>query len=217
MKKQFPKRIVERVATDCRNSYKLRREDFLFKVTGSVNTFNHTKMWDGGEYRDKLYTSVWKKMALFMLFHRLKPDVCIKFLFDDRIRRGVTHPTLPTHIATKKNLASLKRVMRAEKGKVGLQLQIEKEICRRFISCDAFDVGMVGEDAVEYALAEAIGLSPLFKYCMAANVGLTDICDDEYEEALLQFSSFPEDYMEHWVAWIPIKLIEDVSYAIEGG
>jgi len=155
----------------------------------------------------KAKTSVWQRIVDWCEARKINPEEyvrqCFKLLKLERLRAPEPAQLLGDVYFAKWNELQGKR-----DAEVALELSIEKDIASRHYSVRK----MVYEDSEEFAqiyvIADgaALGLSPLFRYCLASAGGTRNVsrlARRLLPEAVMQFESSRRFYRRHWKAVLP--------------
>lgn len=179
--------------------YVLAVRQHHFLVHGQVSNYGQKRMprWDGGTDKyGRRYKAVWPKIADFILAHDLDPAILVKSVF---ARRSSLTPPTPNLLTTKEALknyrsycenavAEAKRRFDTQLGIFQSELFIRQNYKRQSVENAVFEILRDG----------ILGLSPLFRYCMACKCDDLELANKLRELASAEYLLSRKVYDEAW-------------------
>lgn len=205
--------ILERIADEIRGLYIRRRRDLEGAHTGRKSHYLPGPHWDGGvTKKGHQRSSIWLKVAEFCVEHGLDHFNYVSQLFINSSPRFIPQPNHLTsarvlesyrqescYSSASSQTAYIAEAFEAEKDRLASRLHDWADI----INYD--DSREYTEVEVQRAILGdgSIGLTPLFRFCLAIQKKQDDIAEEYYGGALLQYIKYPEAYSAVWGSLIP--------------
>lgn len=182
--------LTDHIAQVCRHTYiHLRR--FYYGDAG----YEPGPRWDGGVWKGKRYTSIWRKVAEFVQHEKLHPIEWVKLHFDKVYQHD--RPPYPTDLLDRSLISEYKAVPRPDRAQIDAMWKAELSKAFHLIKLIEDDYNADYGNACKILLAlKRDEFSPLFGYILATVVGDDKAKDELFMPALMQLSEACQDYLE---------------------
>lgn len=197
---------IEELADQIRELWISEHQNYVRHKTHHICTYNPGPRWDGGRTADgKRHESIWLKIAQRVYDHGLDWKVLVLAMFE---YHKLSTPPPPNLVFAKQGSQRYFSYQNKNAGDMLLDLRVQvDEFERAYYQARLFFDQT--KDAVEYVLNnKTLGLSALFRYCVAYREGLLTIADDWKADALRMYFGRKNDYDEAWTGCIPEALLE---------
>lgn len=220
---KLAERYIKMMAAKCRDAYIAERTAYEIKKNKKLAkrkppyVYQPAPRYDGGEDENgHHHEPVWPKIARFMITHHLDPYFCIRKRFE--IARAGSAPW-PNQIAVDAYLdiyTGEKEILTQQDVQVAFDL--EKQYCRVALTSTRYNREGVSKDMVwkSLLLDDLLEISPLMRYCLARQLGLTKVAELFVMRAMTQYVIAPKTYDVVWGGSIPEDFKEqtDAVYKI---
>ena len=211
-------RHIHPLANAIRTLFILAYRHHHLSRTGQQTRFGEVAMprWDGGEGpRGRIFRPIWYKVARITLDRRIAPEALIEAAFEDPDRGPLPLP--PTLLSPSViDLAVENRGLLVEELRCGLKNQLSylhTHGCN-LIRHHGFD----RVTAVHHALVdEILGLSAIFRFCIAASVVDREVADRYGAETANEYVRRRWFYDQAWGNFIAPELKQMADRIIGGG
>jgi len=202
------RRIREIYVTHCRR--------YIEERTGVPSRYGERAMpkWDGGVAADgKKYTSVWMRLARFVVEHQVDPATLIRATFTAWIEETDSqNPPTPLMVMRESSLQRARTLRGDLEADAQRQLAIQRESFRIGVIVTADRYSITADQATGRILRDTSReLSALFRYCMAVAKGYPDIAELYREDAFRHYAFNADAYDSVWGDVVPDDFRTDVA------
>lgn len=194
--------LVRRIYIDERTRYETT-------IKGMTGRYVPKKEWDGtttkqtdGRTVRRSQRPAWEQLAEFVVENKIDPHAYLAAVFADlRINERV--PT-PYNLSGDDMLDRWLEIRKGCEKNIELSFRIETKLALKKITYWQVVMSFKPERATRTTLVDdTLGLSPLFRHCLAYAERHDDIADHFYEAAVMQFMQYETFYKRHWVKMLP--------------
>jgi len=195
----------QQMARIIRAIYILERRRKEEALTGLPSHYRSHVMWDGGEHRGRTYSSVWLKIARFVLEHRLEPVLLIEAQF----RKPSKIVLEPTGILSSDALFVYQEFTQYLDAHEPISFNHQKQVCRN-AAADLYAATNWTDDEIMGSVLfdESLAMTPLFRYCMAKSLKIERVYTDYLHKAVLQYIPRKQLYDNVWGNFIPARFAQ---------
>jgi hypothetical protein len=209
--------LTERVAARVRRMYVDLRTQYESLLAGEPVLYTPPRRYDGQPavvieddlVVEKGVKSVWMKLAEFLLARGYAPDMYLRLVLDPhRLRLGRTPE--PGQLMTPDCVRYFEKLH----ARLGESLQVALNTQRAVATASIQGLestGMSRDEAVAVVLCDkGMGLSPLFRYCLARSMPLPRfqrLARRFLPGALAQFAMYRQQYARVWRAFLPVGFV----------
>jgi hypothetical protein len=156
---------------------------------------------------EKMRASVWQQLVDWCKARKINPEAYVRECFNNIPFAHKTAPE-PRQLMGDKFLERWKKSKPKRRQEIKLSLQIQRDTARRNLVVRQKVLGEAAEFAQigVFADGRALGLSPLFCYCLATSIGtrkLRRVATRLKAEAVLQFETARGLYKRYWAELLP--------------
>jgi hypothetical protein len=205
--------IVDRLAKEIRWQYIERRRAYETIINRKESRYEPGVYWDGGETsKGHRRSSIWKRIAKFCLRNKVDHFDYVQHIFTSPAAYRAPQPnqllgdnylrSFQKACCGVGNRSRLRHIREAYEWQLSrLQEKIYdwedvvEHDTERTYSAASIQRAILGDNE--------LGLTPLFRFCLAMKQGLEDVADYYYGSAILQYLRFPREYRKVWGDMIP--------------
>ena len=156
----------------------------------------------GDKIIEKAVVSDWQQIADLCIAEKINPKTYIATIFASLDPHAKMAPN-PNYFYGQKALDRWRLLRRGQERSIELSLRSETEAAANKMG---FYLSMGFKKRRAYRttlLDDSLGLSPLFRYCVAVSLNYDDIAEHFYEAAVTQFAEFDRYYLKFWAEMLP--------------
>jgi hypothetical protein len=192
---------VRRLAAEVKRTYMEERRMFYIRTRGEEDNHspreNSVAYWDGGrDHRGVVHKSKWDTIVQFALKHKVDPIELIHASFE--MCESNLAP-LPNQITSTRALEDLKKSRVEVLEDLKLQYaSYTREAKQAFTLWRTYRPVIKPDIEIwkEVVVSSALELSPLYRYCLASGLGLTQLAEFWANEATMSYIRAPDMYDE---------------------
>ena len=203
-------KILARYAATIRTAYTHEMRQFLQTRGADGANYRPSRRWEAARLpngklaRDKhgkvRKHSEWWKAAKFALENCLEPRALVRAAFYGRR----IHPPRPNHLSSAALLERYTVLSAGERAEIATGLKTQAALYVRHVDLLEEDGGASRHEAtLRVLLDRSLRLTPLLRYCLAVDAGLSRASSVYLQHAVMQFMRQPELYEEHWKDVLP--------------
>ena len=199
---------MQQLATYVREVYLFERRAFEEQLAGIPSSYRSSSYWDGGVTATGKRSTIWERVAKFIIDKKLPVDTFIRRQFQYADGPYVIKPNQLY------NAAAMDRYLRGRSSdhqeillawrSQHSALAVALVACQDMAAMENEELSKTSLQAT-VLLNEDVALSALFRYCLAKSEGLTEISRLYRDAAALQYMRHRKDYDQIWKNWIPNK------------
>lgn len=205
--------ILRRIAKEIRSLYIGRRRAYEQATTGRESQYLPGEHWDGGVNRQgHNRSSIWLKIAVFCVEHGLDHlDYVQQVFIDPPCRRAPQ----PNQLLSQRILGSYRWDKCGDNEAARLEyirnafeeekLRLDERLFEWVDIVESITEQKFNKREVQRAILgdDNLGLTPLFRFCLAIQQQQDDIAEYYYGAAILQYLRFPDEYQVIWGDLLP--------------
>lgn len=200
-----------RLANRIRDLYTLRRRALHEAREHRPSSWKPSPHWDGGHTPHGNRKNIWVKIAKFCLRNGLEPEDYIYYVFSTLKPEQVPQPNhllserlrqqyIDNHCREEERLEHIRLAFTEQKLNLMSRLDEWTQVAleEKTISKRDIQLAILGDDG--------LGLTALFRFCLAIQEKLDDVAQYYFEPAVLQYLRFRKEYQEVWGDFLPTWL-----------
>jgi len=187
---------LKALATTIRTLYWQNLRHFVIERTGQDPGTGARRcvQWDGGEDASgNVYASIWPEIAAHFRHHRLDAAKVIQDAFQ---QCPGCEPPPPSTLLDGRITAAALAERNALLAQMKLVLDIEKRTAESAIFNYQCNTNLSKQDIYSRVICSSLGLSPLFRFCLAVEVRLWKLAAGFRDRAIGQYAMYPDFYDE---------------------
>lgn len=195
-------RAVRTAYIAARTRYEQACKGMIGIYVPSLGMDGRSAKYRGDKIIEKAVPSDWQRIADLCIAEKINPRSYISTIFASLDPAKKTVPN-PNYFCGEKALDTWRQSRRGQERAIELSLRSETEAAANKMGF-YLSMGFTKRRAYRTTLLDdSLGLSPLFRYCVAVSLKYDDIADHFYTAAMTQFAEFDKYYRKFWAEMLP--------------